>query len=368
MSVLAGSLPAAADTRLGDSVIINRQLDGDLYAAAGKVHVDNRVTGAAVVAAGSARFSGDVDGDVIVAAGRMNLHGGVGDDLRAAAGSIQIAGFVTDEAILAGGSVVLTRDGAIGGRAWIAGGDVEVDGEVGGDLKIAAGTATIRGRVVGNVEVAARTIRIEPGAMILGELVWRSSQPPEIAEDAGIMGGVRMAGEGEAPWPAADSDGAVGSRWAFGITLAIAALILLWSAPRLVVDATAAFRARPGGTLLLGAAAAVLTPVVALFLFATLLGWLLGMIVLTGYLFALLLSGLLGVLILVQWFRARLGLPAGGGWRTVLLLAATVALIIVLRQVPVLGTIVSILLVLTGLGALTAVLTGRYPRGSAAPP
>jgi len=361
-SAVSGITPAAADTRLGSVVAINRVLDDDLYAAAGEVRIDGRVTGAAVIAAGSAGLSGDVDGDVIVAAGRMNLDGGVGDDLRAAAGTIQISGFVTDQAILAGGSVVLTQNGAIGGRSWMAGGNVEVDGQVGGDLKIAAGTAVIRGRIVGNVEVAARTIRVEPGTTILGELVWRSSQPPEIADDVRIADGVRQAGEGEAPWPAASSAGRGTGQWAFGIALGIASLILLWTAPRLVADAAAAFRARPVGTLLLGLGTSILTPVVTLFLFATLLGWLLGIILLAGYLFALLLSGVVGVLILVHWFRARLGLPEGGGWRTVLLLAATLILIVVLRQVPFLGGLVGSLLVLAGLGALMALMTGRYRR------
>ncbi|MEZ5565529.1 MAG: hypothetical protein R3F24_08400 [Gammaproteobacteria bacterium] len=86
-----------------------------------------------------------------------------------------------------------------------------------------------------------------------------------------------------------------------------------------------------------------------------------------GYVFALLLSGLLGVLILMQVFRNRLGLPDSGGWRTVLLLVATVVLIIVLRQVPILGSLFTLLLVLAGLGAITALLTGRYPRASATP-
>ncbi|MEZ5565530.1 MAG: polymer-forming cytoskeletal protein [Gammaproteobacteria bacterium] len=239
-----GSGLAAAETRLSDSVIISQVLDDDLYAAAGKVRIDGRVTGAAVVAAGSARFSGDVDGDVIVAAGRVDVEGGVGDDLRAAAGNIQIAGFVTDQATLAGGTVAITRDGAIGGRTWIAGGDVEVDGQVGGDLKVAAGTVVIRGRIVGTVEVAARTIRVEPGAIIRGDLVWRSSQPPEIAGDARIYGAVRAAGEGEAPWPASSSDSASTGRWAFGITILVAALILLWSAPRFVANAAGAFGRR----------------------------------------------------------------------------------------------------------------------------
>ena len=75
------------------------------------------------------------------------------------------------------------------------------------------------------------------------------------------------------------------------------------------------FQAAPGRTLVLGAASLVLTPIIALVLFVTVLGWLLGLVVLAGYVFGVMLSGLLGLLIVVRSLRGRFGaaqLPAGG--------------------------------------------------------
>ncbi|MBL8200540.1 MAG: hypothetical protein JNK40_06165 [Chromatiales bacterium] len=323
--------------------MITGSIDDDLYAAAGEV-----------------RIEGSVEGDVILAGGRITLDGGVGDDLRAAGGNVRVTGFVTDQATIAGGSVTVAPGSAIGGRTWLAGGDVEMAGEIGDDLYVAGGTVVISGSVAGDVEVAAREIRVEPGAVIGGDLVWRSEQEPLIADDARIFGDIRAAGRDE-PEPHRD-DGA--SRfeggWAAGIALAAAGLILLWFAPQLAARAAVVFREAPGRTLVLGAASIVLTPIAVLALFVTVLGWLLGLVVLAGYVFALLLSGLLGLLIATLILCSGLGGPAAGvGWRSALVLLAVVVVLVLAQRVPALGGLLIVLLVLAGFGSLTALVTGR---------
>jgi hypothetical protein len=362
--------PSLAETRFSDSIVITESVDDDLYAAGGEVRIEGSIAGAAVLAAGSVEISGDIEGDVILAGGRINLDGGVGDDLRAAGGNVQVTGFVTDQATITGGSVTVGPGSAIGGRTWIAGGDVEMAGQIGDDLHVAAGAVVISGRVVGNVEIAAREIRVEPGAVIGGDLVWRSELPPLIAEDAQILGEVRAAGEDEPEAASEEASSRFDGGWAVGIALASAGLILLWFAPQLAARASAVFREAPGRTLLLGAASIVLTPIAALVLFATVLGWLLGLVVLAGYVFALLLSGLVGLLIVTQILRSRLGGTApNGGWRSAVLLLLVVVLLVLAQRVPVLGGLFAVLLVLAGFGALTALVTGRAtgrPAGSGA--
>jgi cytoskeletal protein CcmA (bactofilin family) len=349
----------AAETRLADSVLITAPVDDDLYAAAGEIRIEGPVAGAAALAAGSAEIAGDVGGDVILAAGRIELGGGVGDDLRAAGGTVELTGFVTDQAVIAGGDVLIGPGSVIGGRAWVAGGDVEVAGQIGGDLEVAAGTVVISGRIAGNVEVAARQVRVDPGAAIGGDLIVRSDNPPLIAEGAEILGEVR-AGAGRPDDDAARAGSSGG--WAAGIAVAAAALLLLWLAPGLATRAAAVLRAAPGRTLLLGLGSLVLTPVVVLMLFATVLGWLLALVVVAGYVFALLLAGLIGLLAVTLAARRRLGQPGDpgtGGWRTALLLLLVVAAIVLARQVPVLGSVLMFLLVLAGLGALTTLVSRR---------
>ena len=362
--------PALSETRVAGSVIVTEPVDDDLYAAGGKVRIESAIAGAAVLAAGSAEVSGDVEGDVMLAGGRVTLDGGVGDDLRAAGGNIVISGFVTDQATVAGGTVALQSGSAIGGRTWIAADRVEMAGQVGDDLRIYAATAVISGKVVGNVDVSAREIRVEPGAIIGGDLIWRSSQPPAISEDAQILGEVRAAGSGVADSGEALADqpsgpfaaGRFAGSWALGIAIAAAALVMGWFAPGLVARTARVFRAAPGRTLLLGAAAIVLTPIMAFVLFVTVLGWLLGLVVLAGYVFGLMLSGLIGVLIVARTLQdqfATPGAPPGGGWRWLVVLLLVVAGLMLAQQVQVLGPLIALALLLAGFGALTALVTGR---------
>jgi hypothetical protein len=360
--MLPGAGVARAETRLSDSVVVSQALDDDLYAMGGEVRIDGTVAGAVAVAAGSARIAGDVAGDVMVAGGRIDLGGGVGDDLRAAGGDIRVAGFVTDQATIAGGSVVIASGSAIGGRTWIAAGDVEMAGQIGGKLRVVAGHAVISGRVAGDVEVAAREIRVESGAVIGGDLVWRSGQPPVIAEDARILGELRAASGRDAPGFADDSYDRVDGGWAFGITVVVAALILCWFAPQLVARSAAVFSAAPVRTVLLGAGAVVLMPILALVLFLTVLGWLLGLVVLAGYVFGVILSGLVGLLMVAQLLRNRFS-SAATGWRRQVVLAGALVALVAAQQVPAFGPLLSVLLVLGGLGALTALATGRGPAG-----
>lgn len=370
--LLLSALAAHAETRLADSVVVDDVLRDNLYALAGEVRVAGSVEGAVVLAAGNAVISGDVEGDVIVAGGRIDISGGVGDDLRAAGGTVRIGGFVTDQATITGGTVTLEPGSAIAGRTWIAAGDVDIAGQVGDHLRIAAGTVVISGRVAGDVEIAAREIRVEPGAVIGGDLVWRSKTPPVIAEEARILGEVRAAGEGQLPSVLDDAPDRFAGSWALGIALAVAALVLSWFAPQLVARSAAAFRAAPLRTLGLGAASLVLTPVLAVVLFATVLGWLLGFVVLAAYVFGLMLSGLIGLLIGASVLRSRLE-PASaptpaptlamsaGGWRGAMILLVLVVALVLAQRVPPLGGLLSSLLVVAGFGALTALVTGRGP-------
>jgi hypothetical protein len=363
--LLTVPLAAVAEVRVASSVSVDRPVNEDLYALAGEVTVQSAITGTALLAAGDATLSGDVAADVVLAGGQVRMDGGVGDDLRVAGGNVELGGFVTDQATIAGGNVLINPGTAIGGRTWIAAGNVELGGDIGADLRVVARTVLISGRIAGNVDITAREIRLASGTQIGGDFNWESDQPPLIAEGVEIIGS--LAGpDGPAPSTLlgdVDVEAPVTDGLGFGIALALSSAMVLWLAPGLIARSAATFRAAPGRTILLGLASAVFVPLLVVLLFVTVLGWLLGLVVMAGYLFGLLLAGLVGLLIVAEAARQRFGGGVGvesrPGWRSLLVAVLLIAGLVVVQRVPWLGQIAATLVFLAGLGALTILVTGR---------
>jgi cytoskeletal protein CcmA (bactofilin family) len=319
-----------------------------------------------VLAAGTVAIEGDIDGDVSVGGAHIAISGGVGDDLRAAGGDVSLRGFVTDHAAIVGGAVSIAEGSAIAGRTWIAAGTLDMAGQIGADLRVFARTAVIAGQVRGNVEITAREIRIEPGAVIGGHLVWHSNKPPLIAEDALILGDVAGMPVPVDALPATATPTPLLDDWALGLAIVIAAAGVFWLSPVLVERSGALLSAAPARTLLSGAIAMSLMPLLIVVLFVSVFGWLFGLLMLVAYLLALLLSGLLGLLMLVELIRMRITaqepVPAtgrSGGWRSLLLLVPVTVFALVVRSVPVLGTLFSLLILLAGFGALALLAVRR---------
>jgi cytoskeletal protein CcmA (bactofilin family) len=350
----------AADTRAGSSLEIVDPVGEDLYGAAATVLVTTAVDGDAVLAGGTVTVAGDIAGDALLAGGSVDVAGVIGDDLRAAGGQVVISGLVTDQAIVAGGNVALAPEGAIAGRMWIAGNDVEVAGQVGGDLQVTAASVRIGGRIEGDVDIRARRIEIEPGAIIAGDLTWRSDAEPVIAEDAQILGNVGGAR------PAFDDEGGlrlgrgIGGRLALALAVFLATAVLWRLFPEFVRRGSGTLRAAPVRTLVAGGVAFMLTPLAVLVLLLTAIGWLLALVLVAGYAFALAGTGLLALAALAEAFASR-GVPGAGWSRRLLLLALLSAGVVLLQGVPGIGGLVTILLWLCGLGMTVRVLREPAP-------
>jgi hypothetical protein len=132
----------------------------------------------------------------------------------------------------------------------------------------------------------------------------------------------------------------------------MAGLVLYLLFPNAATRAAVEVRRRPGLYAGVGFAVLFLTPVAMVLLFITGLGVLLGFLLLALYLAALLAGGLVGAYALTDMaLVAARRSQAGHGLRA----AALVVIIFVigmLQWVPVLGWLLSLLLLLWGLGAI----------------
>ena len=185
----AAGAPEALQTVGGDIYIVpeNEVVGENLYVSASVVRVHGTIEGDLVVLTTS-RFhvTGSVEGDVVGFARTASIEGTVEGSVRLAGVDIEVSGEVGDEV------AVLARDAVLGGEI---GGDALVwairllaEGGLGRDLGGRTLHATIDGRVGRDVEMTIDHLRVGPGAVVGGDLGYRSADDAEIDPGATIGG------------------------------------------------------------------------------------------------------------------------------------------------------------------------------------
>ena len=335
--------------RAGGTVRIVEPIAGDLLAAGGRIVVER-----------------PVGRDAALAGGDVSIQAAIGDDLRAAGGRVVVDGRVEGDAHIAGGRVAIGRAAAIGGRAWLAGGEVEVLGRLPDKSRIYAGHAVLGGDVDGDLFVRAETIELQAGARIKGTLTYASPNPlirdPAAQVQGGLVQQAMMHGDMHRRAVMPNLFGGV--VWLLGLAAAAAVWTLLF--PRLAESAQARLANAPGISLALGAAVFLTAPVLAALLLITLIGAPLALALLAAYGLVL----LAGYLVVAGALGERLLRAAGKGVtptsaRRLLATVLAVVLLGLLAALPMLGWIITLLVLMAGTGALV----GRYraPPPAAAP-
>lgn len=331
MLVLVSTLPgiaAAEETRSGGTVVVaeGETVEGDLTAAGGTVIIDGTVDGDLTAFAGNVYVNGEVTGDIDAFAGNVHVRGAVGGDLSAVSGNVV----------------------------------VEPDGAVEGSLSAAAGNVAIHGTIGEDAEIGAGSITLGPTADIGGDLTYGGELNRH--EDAQVGGTVTREGTGPVgpvevaptiPWW-------IGTAYAFFMHLLLGAVLLL-VAPSFSEDVADRVITDPLRSGVVGILVTFAVPIALVLLAITVVGIPLSII---------------GVLLFVAlaWVATVYGRFAVGVW--LLSLAGTenrwgalvVGLLVVglLAAVPYLGSIVSFVVFLLGLGALVSLGRNRYRgRGSA---
>src|SRR5215217_5006960 len=341
VGLITASTAWAVETRSGDSVVIgpDEVVDDDLYVTANNVVIDGTIRGDLVAFGQNITVDGTVEGDLIAAGRSVEIRGMVEDDARIAGQTLLLGedAEVEDDLIAAGFSLQNVPDSAVGG----------------GDLTYESSTEA----------------RIDPGAQIEGEMIGEE-RPAEEVEDT---------------YTFAD---AVFDHLRSFVALLLVGLILIWIVPTWVRRRAGTVLDRPLASLGWGVLGllAFLTLGVAILLATLVLAVILGLLTLGGLVALIVVLGLLAevVLILIFWistnylaqivvsFLAGLllveAVRPGRGRGRVLPLVVGLILYVILRAIPVLGVIVSLAVVLLGLGALFHWVWAKLRRSRAASP
>jgi len=362
--VFVPTLALGATIKAGEEVSTQKgdEIQDNVYIAGGNVSIGSDVSGDVFVAGGSVLISGNVSDDIVAGGGSITILGDSNGDVRVVGGNILIAGDVSGELIITGGSVVVSPDVSVGKDVVVAGGQISIDGDVEGDVQAIGGVVTINGHVYGDVQAKVdNTLTIGDGAVIDGALAYsaRNAETLRIGDGAVVAGGTvfteveTISGRDKAAGEAKNYIFAfIGVFFIFKIlACAVTALVLVWLFKNFSNTVVKNVVKTPLRMLGKGFVTLVVVPVASILLFMTLFGVPLGVVTVLSYGLLLLISSIYAGVIAGAWTSLlihKLDTPVIT-WRNVI---GGVALLTVVKLIPLVGWIAGLGILLVSLGSI----------------
>lgn len=377
---------------------------GDTYASGQTPTLDEPSPRSAFVSGFSPSIDASVARDAHVAGGHVSIDAPISGDLYAAGFWISVDGPVGGDITASGYSVSLDRNVTVGGNSRIAARSIEIDGDLSGSLLAVAQNVTINGEISGDVLVAIDHLTFGPDARINGNLVYvgpRTADIPASVIDPGRVVHKKIAGQalstlaqltavGEALHELRENGAlrtaaevAAGKKaveitagmiadhhqqtfWSqladFITTLVINLVVValfFWLAPKRTEFSRARLQARPFASLGYGFLALSMLigaiPVAAV----TIVGIVLIPFLILLAVIACYLAYLLATYALAWWAFTAIRPVAPTMVNRLLATAVGLALFSLLHYVPYIGWIANVAIMLTGLGAISA-LCGHH--------
>jgi hypothetical protein len=241
-----------------------------------------------------------------------------------------------DDRIVLSGSVLVDRD-ETAGDIVVFDGDVTIRGNVRGDVVVFDGDVTIRGSVAGDVVAFSGLTTLGQRGRVAGDLVYGDDKPVQ-APGSSVSGEVKKFKIGDA-----SIIGAIGLWIGFTLSLLLLGIVLLLLAPRAGEAVARTAKAKPLIAALVGLATLFLLPLIAILACVTVIGLPLGIVLLLLiiplYTFAYLTAALVtGRLILKK--------------ATILAFIVGLVILQLIALIPILGGLVGFLATVFGLGVL----------------
>jgi len=144
-------------------------IDDSLFAVGDSVVIDGTVTGDVIAFARQVTIHGTVNGNLIAGAQSVDVQGTVGGSIIAGGNTIQVNGKVAHNFAGFGQSVSVGKDGNIGGDFGGFGNGIQLNGSVAHNF-YGFGLADIAGMVGRNAQFRGQTLTLLPSARIGGDL------------------------------------------------------------------------------------------------------------------------------------------------------------------------------------------------------
>ncbi|MEW7289973.1 hypothetical protein [Aquimarina sp. 2304DJ70-9] len=355
-----------------EEVTISEEQNDDVYLTGGKVKINAKVDGDLVTAGGNIMSTDSIQQDLIAAGGEIMIKGYIADDIRTAGGRLTIDAEVGDDLVAAGGEISITDQTVIHGNLISCGGDLDIDGEIKGLAKVCGGNLTLNGKIAkeatfyggkviingelrGPTKIVAETIEIGDNAKFYADVeYWVENREVDfknslIKTSATFNKDLAM-DDHQASWKFLGIT-ALGF-WIFYIFSALLILLLFnllfknWFAKAIVnLDENILKSLGYGIAYLIG------IPLLILITLIIIIGIPIGLFLTTLYAFSILFGHLVVALLIAHYLNRR-NEKSWNLW-TIVFLALAIAIVIRLFTfIPILGGIISFLIIAIAYGAI----------------
>lgn len=266
------AIPEMRGGEENERVQINENIADDLYAAGENIEVKGTVAGDAVIAGMNIIIEKNVEQDALLAGYHIEIKGNVGDDVRVAAHETFISGDVKDDIFVAGKTIELNGS-KVGGSIFIAGKEVKIINITAQEgIKIKAEKIFFDSEVSGVVDLKAREIEFGQNAKINGVLMIYPHTITGNTNLESIVSGEIIKVEMKEQKHSFLEKGI----WVMGgylLSLIIFSLALFLLIPQFFTKVSDNIKTRPWVSLGLGWGYFIFTPIIAILLIMTLIGF-----------------------------------------------------------------------------------------------
>jgi len=348
LAIFATSASAAYASpviRTGDTVSLksDQSVAGDFYAISGTLTNSASVGGDSTVIAGTVTQDGSTTVDFSALAGRVELHAPVGDDVRVVGGNVVLADKVGGDVVVVGGELTVLSTASVAGDIIFYGGTLTVEGPVHGSIFARAENVRIDAKVEKDIDVTAQgELVFGAHADVAGNTLYRS--PKEVVRAADAVFGGSLSRDTAALF--ATNENTRPSLVPFFVLL-FTGFVARFLCAQWLTMFFARLQASNGHAMLAGFAGLVLVPIAVLLLFVSVLGMLLGGVMLVFYIGLILLAiGSAGVFLGGVIARVVTGKVS---YRVLWVLVGT-GVFYTLQFIPYIGRLCALALVLTVFG------------------
>lgn len=354
-----------------DSVYVAKEevISSNFFAAGSSITIDGKVQGDVYCAGRSIVINGFIDGDVICAGQSITINGEVKGNLRLAGSSVTINGKVARNVMVAGSDISLGSKAEVGWDMMFAGAFMDIRGNVKRDLE-GVGQKMVIGGTLGrdatlfsgkknsvkneNDQEKNPAITIAKTAVINGNLSYTAPSDAMIEEGSVIKGSKTRH---DPMMGARDNDKGALAGWIWLRVIAIFSalligLILVSWLKRPIQEIFERMFKKPYVTFGYGLLLIFITPILCLFLFVTVIGIPLALIILVLWLVTLCIAKILTAIVVGQEIMKHRKTNEASKHSLVVAMVIGVIITYVLFSIPVIGWVLSMIATVLGVGVM----------------